>query len=301
MRKKLVTLLLAALGATALAGCGSGGSGGGKTLVVGSKNFTENVIMGEMLAQLIEANTDYKVERKLNLGGTDVNFKGLKSGDLDLYLDYDGTAYAFHLGMKDPIADPTKVYDLVNDRLQKELGMKFTKPLGFNNTYTLALPKELAEKHGVKTYSDLARVSDQLVLGVEHEFLNREQDGWPGLQKAYPFKFRKVVPMDTGLKYKAIEQGEVQVINAFATDGMLKKFNLVILEDDKHFFPPYNAAPLVRLDTLREFPELENVLNLLAGKISDAEMQELNYLVDSEGKSEAEVARDFLKQKGLID
>ncbi|MCG0238849.1 MAG: glycine/betaine ABC transporter substrate-binding protein [Firmicutes bacterium] len=300
--RRLALLAAATLAAAvALAGCGGSSGGGNRAIVVGSKNFTENIILGEMIAQLIEAKTDYRVERKLSLGGTDVTFKGLRNGDLDVYVEYDGTAYAFHLGITDPIADPAQVYDLVNERMQKELGMKFTQPFGLNNTYTLAMPAELAQQHGIRTYSDLARVADQFILGVEHEFLNREHDGYPGLEKAYGFRFKQVVPMETGLKYKAIEQGEVQVINAFATDGMLKKFNLVILEDDKGFFPPYNAAPLVRLETLEQFPELEEVLNLLGGQISDEEMRELNYLVDEEGRSEAEVAREFLRQKGLID
>lgn len=295
--RKLALLLVVAMSALIIAGCG--GSGGGK-VVVGSKNFTENLILGEMLAQLIEAKTELQVERKLNLGGTDVCFDGVKNGDLDLYVDYDGTAYAFHLGIEDPITDPTAVYDMVNARLESDLKMKFTKPFGFNNTYTLALPKELAEQHNVKSYSDLAGVDDQLTFGVEHEFLNREQDGYPGLQKVYGLDFKQVLPMETGLKYRAIADRKVDVINAFSTDGKLKAFDLAILEDDEHFFPPYNAAPLVRLDTLEKHPELEEVLNLLAGQISDAEMQEMNYLVDEEGKSEVEVAKDFLTKKGLL-
>lgn len=299
MRKVSRAFLLVTLLAVLASGC-TGAKGGADTVVVGSKDFTENLIMGEMLARLLEAKTDLNIQRRLNLGGTDVNFRALDKGDLDLYVEYDGTAYAFHLDIDDPIDDPASVFDDVNRQMQERLDMKFTEPFGFNNTYTLALPRALAEEHGLRTYSELAEISDRFVLGVEHEFLNREHDGYPGMRDAYDFRFKDVLPMETGLKYRAIEQDEVQVINAFSTDGKLPAFDLVVLEDDKDFFPPYKAAPLVRLDTLEKHPEIEEVLNSLGGQISDEEMQRMNFLVDEEGRSEGDVAREFLESKGLI-
>lgn len=304
MMTSLVRTLKATMARTLLvmlaAGCFGGTRGAADTIVVGSKNFTESVILGELVAQLLEAHTDFNIERRLNLGGTDVNFRALGNGDLDVYVEYDGTAYAFHLDIDEPVDDPSTMFDRVNRMLQERLDMKFTAPLGFNNTYALALPRQLVEERGLQTYSDLAAVSEQFVFGVEHEFLNREHDGYPGLRDTYGFNFRRVVTMETGLKYRAVQQDEVQVINAFSTDGNLVAFDLGVLEDDKQFFPPYNAAPLVRLEALEAHPELEDVLNRLGGQISNEEMQQMNYAVDQQGRSEVDVAREFLQGKGLI-
>lgn len=297
IRRGFVALLLVVL-IVFVAGCG--GKADQDTVIVGSKDFTESLILGEMVAQLLEAKTDLNIERRLNLGGTDVNFRALRNDDLDMYVEYDGTAYAFHLDMDEPLSDATDIFDDVNRMLQERLDMKFTAPLGINNTYTLAVPQHIVDEYGLRTYSDLADVADEFVFGVEHEFLNREHDGYPGLRDAYGFTFKDVLAMETGLKYRAIEQNEVQVINAFATDGKLKAFNLTVLEDDKHFFPPYLGAPLVRMDTLERHPEVEEALNTLGGRLSDAEMQQMNFLVDEEGRSEADVAREFLEEKGLI-
>lgn len=292
------TGLVVVLIAVFAAGCFGGGDE--PTVTIGSKDFTENILLGEMLAQLIEENTDLKVERQLNLGGTDVNFRALDRDELDMYVEYDGTAYAFHLGIEDPIEDPTTMFDDVNRMLQEQLDMKFTAALGINNTYTLALPEHIVEEFELETFSDLAAVSSEFVFGVEHEFLNRDHDGYPGLRDAYGFEFKDVLAMETGLKYRAIEQDEVDLINAFATDGRLPAFDLIVLEDDLDFFPPYLGAPLVRVETLEKHPELEPLLNRLGGQITDEEMQEMNYLVDEEQRPEAEIAREFLERKGLI-
>ncbi|WP_274648591.1 glycine betaine ABC transporter substrate-binding protein [Paenibacillus humicola] len=301
-RKTTWVALLVAIVAVVAAGCGGSGSGSGSSgkIVVGSKNFTESIVLGEMLKQLIEAKTDLKVEHKSNLGATDITYKAITQGDIDLYAEYDGTIYSSYLKITDPVSDPRKVYDLVNGRLQDELKLKLTKPLGFNNTFTLAVPQAVADKYHLQTYSDLAKVAGELTLGVDHEFMNRQPDGWKGLQERYGFKFKDVKAMDSGLRYTSINQNQIQVTNAFATDGQLKSNNMVILKDDKFFFPPYNAAPIVRMDTLEKYPELEDALNALAGQITDPEMQEMNYLVDDKGESEEKVAKDFLTKKGLI-
>ncbi len=292
-KKALVILMILVLATTALAGCGSSAD-----ITVGSKNFTENILLGEMISILIEENTDLTVERKLNLGGTLVNFEALRNGDLDLYVDYTGTGLMAILDM-DVINDPDLVYDIVQEEYMEQFGLKWMAPMGFNNTYAIAVREDTAKQYSLETLSDLALVSDELVLGSHQEFYNRP-DGYPGLQETYGMNFKDTKAMEIGLKYQAIGTKDIDVTDAFATDGRLISYNLVVLEDDKQFFPPYHAAPVVRMDTLEEYPELEGILNSLGNMISDEEMQQMNYLVEEEGMDEAKVARDFLVQKGLI-
>jgi glycine betaine/choline ABC-type transport system substrate-binding protein len=251
-----------------------------------------------MVADLIEGNTDIKVERKLNLGGTNVAFSALKAGELDLYVEYTGTGLVNIMkGTGD--TDPERVYNTVKEHFDKEYNMKWLQPIGFNNTYTLAVKPELAEKYNLKTFSDLAKVSNNLILGPTIEFANRD-DGYLGLKSTYNMNFSEVKAVDGGLRYTAIENDKSDVIDAFSTDGLLKAFELTVLEDDKNFFPPYYAAPLVRKETLEKYPELEEVLNKLDGLIDDETMRELNYKVDKLNESPEEVAKNFLKDKQLI-
>lgn len=269
------------------------------TIVIGSKNFTESTIMGDMLADLIQAKTHLKVVEKLNLGATAITYSAITSGNIDLYTEYTGTLYSDYLKNTAPIA-PGKVYPLVNRQLQRKLHLELTKPLGFDNTFTLAVPRSLAQKFKLKTFGDLARISNQLELGIDPEFEVRTPDGWPGLEKAYGFHFKKVVTVDNGIKYPAIQQNKVQVIDAFTTDGQLKADNLVILQDSKNFFQQYNAVPVVRMDTLQKYPQLKAILNMLGGKISTLKMQELNYLVDVKHEDPNTVAKSFLRSIGFI-
>lgn len=292
------------LSVTLLAGCGgSGGSnaaGSGK-VIVGSKDFTESILLGEIAAQVIEAKTDLQVERKLNLGGTTVTFNGLKTGDLTLYAEYDGTAYSAHLQKTDPITDPAGLYELVKKETEEKFGLTWSEPLGMNNTYTLAVPREIAEQYSLKTFSDLLEVDDQLVFGTSNEFMARTVDGYEPLVATYGFQFKDVATMQIGLRYKAVENGDVDIIDAYATDGKLKEFDMVILEDDKQFFPPYNGGYLVRMDAVEAHPELMEALNELAGTLTDETMQELNYRVDSLEEPVDQVARDFLKSVGIVE
>ncbi|WP_434578105.1 glycine betaine ABC transporter substrate-binding protein [Thermoanaerobacterium thermosaccharolyticum] len=295
MRKKIISAILTLVIISALiSGCGKSSG----TVVIGSKNFTEQIIMGNMLATLVEKNTDLKVDRKLNLGGTDVAFNALKSGDIDMYVEYTGT------GLVNILKKPTQnnsdaVYNEVKKDFKEKYNLDWLEPIGFNNTYTLAISPSVEEKYHPKTISDLKKISSNLVLGSTMEFTERP-DGYPGLKKTYNIKFKSVKGMDSGLRYPAIEKGDVDVIDAFSTDGMLKAYNLTVLKDDKNFFPPYYAAPLVRDDTLKKYPELKDVLNKLAGQINDETMRELNYKVDKLGEDPRTVADDFLKSKGLI-
>lgn len=305
-----VTALVLSL--SLLAGCGGakpsnggtntsdGATSAPKKVTIGSKDFTENILLSEMVAQLIEKNSDIKVERKLNLGGTTVNFGGLQNGDLDMYPDYDGTGYGVHLKHTEPITDPTKIYDRVKREFEEKFKLTWSKPFGFNNTYALAMPRKIAEEHNIETYSDLANLPNQFVFGTTNEFMGRQGDGYNPMVKAYGFKFKDVKTMQTGLRYKAVESGDIQVMDAYATDGKLKEFDMKILVDDKNFFPPYNGAMIIRMDTLEKYPELMDIINKLAGKLSDEKMQELNYLVDVKGESVDKVAKDFLTKEGLI-
>lgn len=288
--------LVTALGL--LAGCGGGAKSG--KIVVGSKDFTESIILGEMVAQLIEKNSDIKVQRKLNLGGTKVNFDGMQAGNVDVYVDYDGTAWSAHLGHEEAVDDPATLFTRVNQELEDRYKVTFTKPLGFNNTYALAMPKALAEEYGIKSYSDLANHADKFVFGTTSEFMGRTVDGYEPLVETYGLKFKDVKTMTAGLRYKAVEQGEIQVMDAYSTDGNLIAFDMIILDDDKHFFPPYNGAPLVRLESLEKNPGLRELLDKLGDTLNDEQMQELNYRVAVKEEQVEQVVTDFLREKGLI-
>jgi len=293
--KKGWLALLAIVSAIGLSACGSGAAGRAN-ITIGSKNFTENIILAHMMADIIEAKTGLKVERKVNLGGSNVAWKALQNNDIQLYPDYTGTIVANYYAEKTGTSRET--LDKARELLKKDK-MTFTEPFGFNNTYTLAVSQETANKYNLKTFSDLAKVSKELILGCEFEFKDRP-DGYPGLQKAYDMSFKDVVGMDHGIMYRSLADKKVDVIDAFSTDGQIKVHQLVILQDDKSFFPPYDAGALVRDDVLEKYPEIKSALNELAGKISESDMQALNAKVDSEGLKAQTVAREFLVEKGLI-
>ena len=267
-------------------------------IVIGSKNFSESIILGNMLADLIENKTDIQVERKLNLGGTQVAFSALQKGDIDLYVEYTGTGLV-NILKQPPESNPEKVYNYVQKEFKQKYGIDLLKPLGFNNTYALAVRQNTANEYGLNTISDLAKVSGNLVMGPTIEFPNR-QDGLIGLTKTYNMSFKDVKAIDGGLRYTALQNQKSDVIDAFSTDGLLEAFHLKVLKDDQHFFPPYYAVPIMKKETLKEHPELRKVINSLSGKLTDEKMRELNYKVDSLKQSPAKVAKDFLEKEGLL-
>lgn len=270
-----------------------------KKITIASKPMTEQFIIVEMLTKLIEDNTDIIVEQKMGIGGGTSNIHpAMLAGEIDIYPEYTGTGWLFVL-KEELINDPELLYKNVKDSYMEKFDIKWLEPYGFNNTFALVMKKELADELEVKTYSDLAKVSDQLIFGAEYDFYERE-DGMPGLRDLYDFNFKNEVEMDIGLKYDAIGNEKVDVINAFSTDGLLMEYNLVVLEDDKYFFPSYHGATLVRNETLKKYSELEEILNRLSGVISDEDMIRLNYLVDKENKDPKEVASEYLLEKGLI-
>jgi len=268
------------------------------TIVIGSKNYNEQIILGNMVASLIENKTKYKVERKFNLGGTAVIFNAMKSKNLDCYVEYTGTGLITIL-KKPSMSDPDKVYNIVKNDFAKNYGIELMKPIGFNNAYIIAVNKKLAEKNKLKTVSDLAKIAPTLNAGFTMEFTNRP-DGYPGLQKKYNIKFKSAKGIDGGLRYTALDKNETQVLDANSTDGLLQKFDLALLKDDKNFFPPYNPVPVVRADSLKKFPELKGILLSLEGKVNDVEMQKLNLKADN-GEDPKKVAEDFLKSKNMMD
>lgn len=267
------------------------------TIVVGSKDYTEAIILGNMYADLLEEYTDYNVERKLNMGTT-VLWNSMVSGEVDTCADYTGTIL-MNIMKEEPTNDVDDVYKRVKDNVHSEYGIKVLDPIGFNNTYTLAMDPDVAKKYGIETYSDLTKHSEEFVFSPTLIFQNRK-DGLPGLQKYYDMNFKEVKSMDGGLRYQALQRGDAQVIDAFSTDGLLKKFNLKVLEDDESFFPPYYAIPIVREDLIEKHPDTEEVLNKLSGVINEEEMIELNYRVDEKGQTPEKVAHDYLVEKNLI-
>lgn len=269
-----------------------------KTLVIASKDYTEQTILSNLAAIYIENNTDIKVDRKFDLGGTKIIFPALKNGNIDMYFEYTGTAYADTLAYE-PINDINEVYKVVKNDFKNKFNIEVLGLTKFNNTYTLAVRKDTADKYKLKTISDLAKVAKDLSFGTTFVFTNRK-DGLPGLEKKYNFKAKSVITLDGAPRYIALNNHDVDIIDAFSTDGLLKKFNLVILEDDLNFFPPYYVAPIIRTEALEKFPEIVPLLDKLVSLLTNEVMTELNYSVDELRKSPEEVAREFLEKQNLI-
>ncbi len=276
------------------------GGGGPTTIKVGSKDFTEEFILAEMYSLLLE-DAGFKVERKFNLGGTPIAHAALVKGDIDLYPEYTSTGLLEVLKLS-PIANPKQVIDTVRNGYQEKFKLVWLDPAPFNDTQALATTKAVSEKYGIKTYSDLAAKAPQLRLGGPAEFAERT-DGIKGLQKAYGgFQFKEFKQLGTGsLRYQALTSGQIDVVVAFGTDGQISGLGLVLLKDDKSFYPVYQAAPVVRADTLGKNPKIAPALNKLEPLLTDSVMASLNWKVDGPEKKEfAAVAKAFLVEKGLL-
>ncbi|MCK9524721.1 MAG: glycine/betaine ABC transporter, partial [Limnochordia bacterium] len=248
-------------------------------LTIGGKNSTEQLLLVSILSDLIEAHTDLQVRQRAFLGGTLVTFQALRQGGLDGYVEYTGTALTVMLE-EDPIADPDVVYDLVKEEFQKRWDLIWMQPLGFNNIWAMTMRSSHAADLGISTVSELEPFAEELVLGATHEFLERA-DGYQGLQDVYGFAFGQARAMDPGLTYQAVAAGAVDIIDAYGTDGRIFAFDLEPLIDDRGHFPPYHAVPVFRADVLRRYPEIIEVIGLLAGRLDDDTMRSLNYEVDS--------------------
>jgi osmoprotectant transport system permease protein len=270
-------------------------------VVVGSKNFEESRLLAEMFARVIEERTELSVERRLNLAGTQVCFEALRSGAIDLYPEYTGTGLASILGV-DPLgseAGPAEALARVRREFMARWDLVWLGPLGFENAYEVAVPRGLAEGEGLATLSDLARVAPSLDAGFGYEFAERP-DGLPGLAEAYGLAFASVRRLQQALKYGAVASGDIQVLDVYTTDGRLLTYDLVVLEDDRGFFPPYAAAPLVRGETLERHPEVAAALSLLAGALDEERMRRLNFRLQEEKADPAAVAGEALAELGLV-
>jgi osmoprotectant transport system substrate-binding protein len=295
-RSFLMLGLVAAVvfGASVFSACG----GQSKPVRVGSKDFTEEFIVGNMYALLLEAN-GIPVERKLNLGGTPVLQQALVSDQIDLYPEYTGTGLLTVLKLPTN-TDATQVYNTVRDEYKKQFNLAWLTPAPMNNTQALAMKKDVAAKFGIKTFSDMAAKASELTMIGPPEFEQRE-DGLPGIQKKYgDFKLKKYVSVDPGLRYEGLVNGQADVVVAFGTDGQIAAYDLLVLQDDKGLFPPYQIAPVVRQQALDANPKIAEVLNKLAPLLTDATMQRLNYEVDGKKREPVDVAKEFLQQNGLL-
>ena len=270
------------------------------SVVVGSKDFTEQFIVAEMYAQILE-NSGFNVERKLNLGGTPIAHQAIVNGDIDLYPEYTSTGLLTVL-KQSPMQDAQEIYATVKQGYEDQFNLTWLTPSPFNDTQALAMTKAVAYQYGIQTYSDLSKKAPELILGGPAEFLERE-DGIKGLQKAYGgFEFKETKQLGTGsLRYQALLDGQVDVVVAFGTDGAIKGNDLLLLVDDKVFYPIYNVAPVVRKDVLEKYPQITELLNELAPLLTDDIMSGLNWQVDGPEKKEpADVAKAFLVENGLV-
>ncbi len=292
--------LLALLTATVIVACASGGGtdSSGTPIKVGSKDFTEQFIIGEMYALVLEK-AGFTVERKLSLGGTPVAQAGLVSGEIDLYPEYTGTGLLTVLKLP-ASSDRQQVFSDISKAYKEQFDLVWLEPSPMNNTQALAMTKERSDELGIKTISDMAAKAEELTLIGPPEFEQRE-DGLPGIKKGYgDFQLKGYKAVDPGLRYKGLVDGEADIAVAFGTDGEVSAFNLVLLEDDKSIFPPYQVAPVVRQQALDANPGITAALNTLAPKLTDATMQKLNFEVSGNQKEPADVAKEFLTQEGLI-
>ncbi|RXT03588.1 glycine/betaine ABC transporter substrate-binding protein [Ammoniphilus sp. CFH 90114] len=301
--KKGFALLMSGVLSLSLMACGNdaqvGSAGSNGKVVVSGKNFSEQDILVHVISSLIEEKTDLTVERKPFLGGSQLVHSALLKGDVDIYPEYTGTAWISIL-KEENVSDPEETYNKTKAAYEEQFGLTWLEPLGFNNTYTLSMRADHAEELGIETISDLAKHAPNLTMGATQEFLERP-DGYKGLQEVYEgLVFQSTKGLDPGLTYGAVKDGAVDVNDAFSTDGRIPAFNLKSLEDDKNFFPPYYAAPVVRMDTLEAHPELRDVLNQLGGKLDETTMAELNAKVDLEGQKARDVAENWLKEQGLM-
>jgi osmoprotectant transport system substrate-binding protein len=268
-------------------------------VVVGSKNFTESFILGELIAQQIETHTHLKVERRFYLAGSYICQQAILAGRIDVYPEYTGTALTAIL-KQSASGDKQDVYRRVKSEYERRFGLTIGPALGFNDTFAMEIRGEDARRLNLKTISQAAAFAPQWRAGFGYEFMERP-DGYRGLAATYGLHFAEQPRiMDLGLLARALKDRQIDLAAGNATDGLIQALDLFVLEDDRHYFPPYEAVPVMRRQTLEEHPEVGPILAMLAGKISDGEMQQLNYAVDGQHRDAAEVVREFLKNKGLV-
>ncbi|BCL33874.1 glycine betaine ABC transporter substrate-binding protein [Nostoc sp. MS1] len=299
MKRFIIFFLLTFTLVLAIASCNTNTITSSGDITVASKDFTEQDILGEILAQQIEDTTNLKVARRPRLGGSFVCHNAIIAGQIDAYIEYTGTAFTGIL--KQPVInDPKVVYEKLKQAYAQQFKLEVMPSLGFENTFAMIIRGEDARRYNVQTLTQAVQYTPQWRGGFGYEFLERE-DGFPGLAKTYNLKFSKPPQiMDLGLIYRALIQKQVDMVAGNSTDGQISRLGLVVLKDDKQYFPPYEATPIIRQETLKKYPQLKNAIAQLTGKISADEMRQLNYLVEGELQDIKEVVREFRKSKGLL-
>jgi osmoprotectant transport system substrate-binding protein len=281
-----------AASAMLLAGCAVRPSG----LSIGSKNFTEQLLLGELLAQYLGRFTAAPIEKRFYLAGTYICHQALLAGRIDMYVEYTGTALVAIL-KQPPASDPLAVFNTVRSQYQSKFNVAVLPSLGFNNTFAMVMRGSDARRLRLRTLSDAAAIAPQLRLGVGYEFLERA-DGYAGLAAKYGLRFKQAPRvMDLGLLYRALQNNQVDLVAGSNTDGLIAALDLVVLEDDRYYFPPYDAVPLVRHDALQRFPALATTLQRLSGRISAEEMRRMNYAVDGQKRDASAVVKEFIDNK----
>ena len=268
-------------------------------LIISGKLGSEPEILIDMYKILIEENSKLGVELKPGLGKTSFVFNALKNGNIDIYPEFSGTAVFTFLNETPVNNNAEVVFNQAPKGMETKFKMVMLKPMKYNNTYAIAVSKKFADENNLKTISDLARVKDKIKAGFTREFNDRE-DGYPGLKKLYQFEIPNIKEFEPKLRYVAVQSGDINLVDAYSTDPELAQYNMVILKDDKHLFPPYQGSPMMREETLKKYPELKKILEKLSGKISDEEMSTMNYRVSVKGEKAEDVAREYLRNAGII-
>jgi osmoprotectant transport system substrate-binding protein len=268
-------------------------------VVIGSKNFTESLMLGELLAQMVEARTQLKVDRRFYLAGTYICQQAMLAGRIDIYPEYTGTALTAILKQK-VAGDRAGVYQRVKSEYETHLGLTVSPPFGFNDTFAMEIRGDDARRWNLRTLSQASAFAPQWRAGFGYEFMERP-DGYAGLARAYGLRFAAPPRiMDLGLLAPALKDHQIDIAAGNATDGLIPALDLFVLEDDRHYFPPYEAVAVIRQQTLQQHPEVGEAIAELGGKISDQEMQKLNYALDGQRRDAKDVAHDFLRSKGLV-
>ncbi|MGC4377692.1 glycine betaine ABC transporter substrate-binding protein [Fictibacillus sp. Mic-4] len=291
---KKMTVLIASLLLLSLAGCG-----GGNTVTVGTQTFTETKILGYMYKYLIEDRSNLNVKVKTDLASSSFVLNAIKDDELQIGTLYTGELFNGWFPYKNT-KDPENVLQQDQKGFMKYMGIKWFDPLGFENTYAFTIRKDVAEKYHLKKISDLHKMAKNMKLGVDTGWLERKNDGYDAFSKHYGLKFKKVYPMEISLVYKAVENKQMDIVLAYSSDPRIKAYNLVTLDDDRKFFPPYQASPVALNKTLKKYPEIEPALKKLVGKIDLNTIRSLNAKVDLEKRDPADVAKEYLKKQGLI-
>jgi glycine betaine/choline ABC-type transport system substrate-binding protein len=292
-----VLLLAPTIGVFAL-----GGSPRSDSVRICTKNFTEQILLGEIMAQVIEGRTDLAVDRRFGLGGTIICHNALTAGEVDVYPEYTGTALTAILGeevVSGQGVGPEGVYEAVRESYLERFDLRWLRPFGFDNTYVLMARRRAADSLGWATVTDVARLAPSLSVGFTAEFAERP-DGYPGFSAHYGFEFGETRDLEPGILYQAVADDRVDLAFGFATDGRIDSNDLVVLEDDQAFFPPYEAAPVARVTTLRAYPELRDALAVLGGALPDSTMRRMNREAEEGASAIREVAADFLASRSLL-